>query len=293
MSQVVLTDVVLRDGLQDEPVYVDVPARAEIARSLLDAGLRRLEVASFVNPKRVPQMAGAEELLAALPRLDGVVYSGLSLNPRGAERAVASGIDELNLVVSASDGHSRANAGRSTDAALAEIGEFCRAHPDVAVTGAVSTAFSSPFEPDGTVPAARIIAIATRLAGLGVTRIGLADTVGTGAPQHIEDVMRTLLGELSGVEFSLHLHDAHGRALDTVDRAVELGIVHFDGALGGYGGCPFAPGAHGNLATEALVDHLHRRGVTTGVDAAALSRAADLLRRALSTATPIEQPGER
>ncbi|GAA0529147.1 (R)-citramalyl-CoA lyase [Saccharopolyspora subtropica] len=277
---VTITEVVLRDGLQDEPVVVAVADRVAIAEALVAAGLREIEAGSFVNPRRVPQMAGAEELFRQLPNPRTVRYSALALNARGVEHAVAAGVKQVNLVTSASQGHSRANAGRGVEEALRDLEPVVAAHPSVTFTAGISTAFVCPF--DGEIAPEALLAVARRFAELGITRIGLADTLGTAEPEQVVRSLGVVRHELPDVDFSLHLHNAHGRALDTVDAAVELGVTRFDSAAGGYGGCPFAPGAHGNIATEELVAHLHARGVPTGVDEDALADAVTTVRVALA-----------
>ncbi|MEO3885454.1 hydroxymethylglutaryl-CoA lyase [Nonomuraea sp. B5E05] len=284
-ADVTVNDVVLRDGLQDEPVVVSVPDRVAIAAALAAAGVRAIEAASFVNPARVPQMAGAEELFAALPRDGAVRYSALALNARGVTRAVAAGADEIVLVVSAGQGHSLANAGRGVEDVLAGFRDVVAGHPQATFTGGISTAFTCPF--DGEIAPPRLIAVARGLAGMGVARIVLADTLGTTEPERIARTLAVIRPALPDVEFGLHLHDARGQALDTVDAALELGVTRFDAAAGGYGGCPFAPGAHGNLATERLVAHLHSRGVRTGVGEGALADAVALVRECLARGTPL------
>ena len=282
---ITITDVVLRDGLQDEPVVVAVRDRLAIAEALAAAGIRRIEAVSFVNPRRVPQMAGAEELVADLPHRETVTYSALALNARGVRRAVEAGVEEIALVASASQGHSRANAGRDTAEALAELAEVVAAHPEVRFTGGVSTAFVCPF--DGAIAPDALLEVVRRFADMGVDSIGLADTLGTAAPEQVVRSLAFVRDALPGTEFSLHLHNAHGQALSTVDAAIGLGVTRFDAAAGGYGGCPFAPGAHGNIATEELVAHLHSRGIPTGVEENALADAVALVREVVSRATPL------
>jgi len=284
-AHVLVTDVVLRDGLQDEPVVVPVADRITIAEALVAAGVRAMEAASFVNPARVPQMVGAEELLAALPASDRVTYSVLALNARGVTRAVAAGATEVNLVTSASQSHSRANAGRSVDDALADLAGVVAAHSDVKFVGGISTAFVCPF--DGVIDPGHLADVAMRFAAIGVSRIGLADTVGTATTPQVVTALTAVRDALPTMELSLHLHNAHGQALRSIDAALDLGINRFDAAAGGYGGCPFAPGAHGNVATEALVAHLHHRGVDTGINETALAEAVALIKTMLAGATPV------
>lgn len=287
--EVLLTDVVLRDGLQDEPVLVPVRDRIAVAGALTAAGLRSMEIASVVNPARVPQMAGAEEMIAGLPPGGPVRHRVLALNARGVDRAIAAGARDITVVASAGRGHSRANAGRDTGEALAGIAEaVARAtadHPDVVFTGGVSTAFVCPF--DGEVSPGQLEYVVGEFVAMGVTEVGLADTLGTAAPGHVMRSLDAVRAAFPDTGFGLHLHNAHGQALHTVDAALDAGVTRFDSAAGGYGGCPFAPGAHGNLATEELVAHLHARGVRTGIDESALAEAIALVRACLARAEPV------
>ncbi len=283
---ITINDVLLRDGLQDEPVFVELADRIRIAEALLGSGLRHLEVASFVNPVRVPQMAGAEELVVALPDHPGARYSAIALNARGADRAIAAGVRDIVLVVSASTGHSKANAGRDTEAALAEMAAVGARFTDVRFAAAVSTAFVCPF--DGEIPADRLVRVASAFDAIGLTHLTLADTLGIAEPDHVTRSLVAVREALPDTELALHLHDAHGRALATVDAALDLGVTRFDSATGGYGGCPFAPGAHGNLATETLVAHLENRGVATGINLDRVHRAAELIRNILAAAAPLQ-----
>lgn len=279
-----LTDVVLRDGLQDEDVIVSTQDKRMIADALVDAGVRELEVASFVSAKRVPQMADAEALLATLPYHPDVRICAIALNPRGAQRAVGTPVDELRLVVSAGAGHSRANAGRDTEQALDEFDAVIPQLSGVTVTAAVSTAFNCPY--DGPVSPHRLLSVVQRFHDAGVRQISLADTLGTAATEQVLRSLDTVRNALPDLQLGLHLHDGHGQALATVDAALRVGVRQFDSALGGLGGCPFAPGAHGNLATEALVAHLHRRDVPTGITETALTDAHHQLREALQRGQP-------
>lgn len=277
--EVHITDVVLRDGLQDEDAIVSTEDKVAIARALRDAGLADFEVASFVNPARVPQMADAAEVVAGTAQL-GVRRLALALNGKGVHRAAASGVEVVEVVTSASTGHSRANAGRDVHQAIDELAAAVAEHPDTSFVAGVSTAFVCPF--DGPVPAEQLIGVVERVARIGVERVGLADTLGVADPDQVATSVAAVQDALPSVELGLHLHNAKGQALETVDAALELGIRHFDSAVGGYGGCPFAPGAHGNLATEALVNHLHARGAKTGIDPHALAGVAELVRQSLA-----------
>lgn len=283
--QIEITEVVLRDGLQDEPVVVSTGDKVQIAEAVMAAGVRSLEVASFVNPKKLPQMADAESFLAALPRPAGVTYSVLSLNPRGVDRAALTAPDIINVVASASNAHSEANAGRTTQQALDGIRESVAAHPGLNIIGSVSTAFTCPFE--GLISAQRVVDIVGSLHGIGLRQVGLADTLGNADPEHVARTVMAVQRAFPDMELALHLHDGLHQALQTVNLALELGITRFDSALGGYGGCPYAPGAHGNIATEELVSHLHDRGHTTGIDLDALASARAVLEASLRRAVPV------
>jgi hydroxymethylglutaryl-CoA lyase len=282
-----LTDVVLRDGLQDEDVIVSTQDKRRIADALVAAGVRELEVASFVSAKKVPQMADAEALLATLPHLRDVRICAIALNPRGAQRAVGTRVDELRLVVSAGAGHSRANAGRDTEQALDEFAAVIPQLSGVTVTAAVSTAFNCPY--DGPVSPHRLLSVVHRFHDAGVRQISLADTLGTATTEQVLRSLDTVRNALPDLQLGLHLHDGHGQALATVDAALRVGVRQFDSALGGLGGCPFAPGAHGNLATEALVAHLHRADIPTGITEAALTEAHHQLRDALQRGQPVSR----
>lgn len=269
-QQILVTDVFLRDGLQDEPALVSVEDRLKIAYQLADAGIQRMEVASFVNPKRVPQMAGAEEIVARLtqdPNFEPTITS-LVLNSKGVERAIEAGDHQVQLVLSASEEHSKTNAGQTVDEALDGLVVSAQKYPEVEFFAGISTAFRCPFE--GYIPADRLVRIVGRLLTAGVTTIGLADTLGTTEPDYVVGSLDTVMSAFPEATYSLHLHNAHGRALESVDLAIERGVTMFDAALGGYGGCPFAPGAAGNLSTLQLVSHLHQRGFNTGIDEAKL-----------------------
>ncbi|GAA4395989.1 hydroxymethylglutaryl-CoA lyase [Tsukamurella soli] len=286
MNPIIITDVVLRDGLQDEQVIVPTTRKVTIARALVDAGVTQIEAGSFVSPSRVPQMADAEDLFGALPRVSRVEYSGLALNSRGVERAVRCDVDVIEVAVSASSAHSAANAGKSTEEALSDISQTVARYPDQRFIAAVSTAFVCPFA--GVITATEVLQLCEKLHSAGFDHIALADTLGTAPTAHVLDTVELVQRELPDVVLGLHLHNAGGQAFDTVlSAATELGIVHFDAALGGYGGCPFAPGAHGNIATEDLVDRLHRHGMDTGIDPDRLATAVVELRSALADAPPL------
>lgn len=274
-----VTDVFLRDGLQDEEVVVPTSGKLAVAHALDRAGLTRLEVASFVNPKKVPQMADAAEVLAGLPTKQDMTYTSLTLNGRGVDRAVQAGATDIQVVTSASQAHSTANAGQSIEAALANLGKHLAAYPEVHFFAGISTAFKCPFE--GEIDPAHLLRVVQAFKSMGITDIGLADTLGTSSPELVMSAVNYVRDAEPDLMYSLHLHNAADQALETVSAAVDAGITRFDSALGGYGGCPFAPGAHGNIATEELVRHLHLSGHETGIDEGLLSDAVQLARSVL------------
>lgn len=282
-----VTDVFLRDGLQDQPVLVSVNERLHIAYQLQKAGVQRMEVASFVNPNRVPQMSGADEIVEHLLSDAGFAptITSLVLNARGVDRAIAAGNHPVQLVLSASEAHSKANAGQTVDEALNSLLPTIVANPETKFFAGISTAFLCPFE--GKIPAERLVRIVETLTQAGVTTIGLADTIGTTEPSALLSSLDVVMEEFPEIQYSLHLHNAHGRALDTVDLAIGRGVTMFDAALGGYGGCPFAPGAAGNLSTSELVAHLHRSGFETGIDELLLETVTRAAVVAVDSSVPV------
>ena len=283
--RVEITDVFLRDGLQDEAVVVATGHKLQVAEAIVDAGIRRLEVASFVNPARVPQMGDAAEVFAGLDRRAGVGYTALALNGRGITRAVEAGVREVSVVTSASQAHSSTNAGVGIEAALASLAADVARYPHTRFVAGVSTAFTCPFE--GEISPERLLGVVRAFKSMGITDIGLADTLGSTEPQRLMDRMKYVQDHEPELVYSLHLHNAHGRALETVGLAVDAGINRFDAALGGYGGCPFAPGAAGNLSTGELVGYLHSRGHDTGIDESALAEATALAGSVVASALPL------
>ncbi|MGQ3385167.1 hydroxymethylglutaryl-CoA lyase [Glutamicibacter sp. TV12E] len=283
--QIQITDVFLRDGLQDEPVIIDTERKLEIAAALGAAGVCRMEVASFVNPVRVPQMADATDILQRLPQVAGLRYTSLALNGKGISRAAAAGATEVQVVASASQAHSAANAGASIDEALESLAIDIARHPQLNFSAGISTAFTCPFE--GEIDPARVLKIVSAFKDMGIKDIGLADTLGTTAPQRAMDTMKYIQDAQPDLTYYLHLHNAHGRALETVALAIDSGITRFDAALGGFGGCPFAPGAAGNLSTLELVQFIHAHGHETRIDEGRLKAATDLARFAVGSGRPV------
>lgn len=278
-ASVTVTEVVLRDGLQDEPVTVATAGKLRLLAGLLEAGVRSVELGAFVRADRVPQMADTDQLAAISRAPAGVTFSALVLNRAGAERAIAAGVPEVRLVVSASEGHSRANAGRSTCEALAALERaaavLAAAPRPPVVTAGIATAFCCPY--DGRTPPERLASIAARLAAAGIRHISLADTLGAATPVQVHAGITAVRQAVPDCRVGLHLHDTLGMALACAWEALGLGVDWFDASLGGIGGCPFAPGAAGNVATEDLLGLLHGAGVTTGVDTGRLLDLIPLL----------------
>ena len=263
-----------RDGLQNEKTLVATVDKLELVRRSLDAGARRVEVTSFVNPKRVPQMADAEEVCAGLPRVDGVSYIGLVLNARGAERAIATGrLHELGAVCVASDRFAIANQGQtsaeSLDAARAIVAMAQAAGLKGQVT--IAASFGCPFE--GEVDEDRVVAMATALAEAGPAEVALADTIGVADPAHVARLVRRVAEAIAPLPVRVHFHNTRGTGLANVWAAIGAGASVIDAALGGLGGCPFAPGAAGNVASEDVVYMLERAGIRTGMDLAKMVEA--------------------
>lgn len=274
--RVEITDVFLRDGLQDEAVIVSTAHKLEIAEALVAAGIKRIEAASFVNPRRVPQMADAAEVIASLPAVDGVSYTSLALNGKGIERAADSGATDIQVVASASQTHSNANAGQTIEDALAGIADTVARFPQIRFFAGISTAFTCPFE--GSIDAGHLLRVVRAFKSMGINDIGLADTLGTTSTKQLLASLDHVRNAEPDLTYYLHLHNAQGQALATIAAAVTTGVVRFDAALGGFGGCPFAPGAHGNIATEELVKYLHGIGHETGINEERLAEAVTLAR---------------
>lgn len=265
-AEVSIYEVSPRDGLQNEAVTVPTTRKARLIESLVSAGLRRIEATSFVSPRWVPQLADADEVIGLLPRGPAVTFSALCPNVRGLERALASGIQEIAVFISASETHNRKNVNKSVAETLAIFREIVPAavRAGLAVRGYVSTLWGCPYE--GEVPVESGLAIARDLVALGCYQVSLGDTIGVGNPRQTERIVRAFLAEFPAQALALHMHDTRGTALANIVVGLELGVTTFDASVGGLGGCPYAPGAAGNVATEDLVYMLEGMGVRTGVD---------------------------
>jgi isopropylmalate/homocitrate/citramalate synthase len=265
---ITVCDVGPRDGLQNEDRLLEPPVRAELCDRLAAAGLKRMEAASFVNPKLVPQMAGAEEVMAALHRKPGIVYAGLVLNEKGYERASAAGVDEVHYAFSATDEFGRRNQNATTEQGLhTALALVARARADrMPITVTISVAFGSPFE--GPVPAKRVIDLVERLMAAPPDEVCLADTIGVGVPPQVKELVNG--ARRLGATVGAHFHNTRNTGYANAVAALDAGVVSLDASVGGAGGCPFAPKATGNIATEDLVYLLRGLGVDTGIDLEAL-----------------------
>lgn len=268
-----------RDGLQNEKREIPVAEKVALVDRLSEAGFRRIECASFVSPKWVPQMAGSGEVLAAIKRVDGVRYAALTPNMRGYEDAVAAKAGEIAVFASASEGFSQKNINASIEEAFerfAPILEQAR-HVDMPVRGYVSCVVECPY--DGAVAPSKVAEVADRLFSMGCYEVSLGDTIGAGTPDTIARMLLAVrdvvpVGRLAG-----HYHDTNGRAMDNIDASLSMGVRVFDAAVGGLGGCPYAPGAAGNVATEKVNAHLMALGYDTGLDQAVIEEAAEMAQR--------------
>lgn len=273
-SRVTVVEVGPRDGLQNEQAVVPTEAKAGFIGKLADAGLRAIEAGAFVSPVWVPQMADTADVLSRLPRWSDVRLSALVPNQQGLERALASGMREVAVFAAASESFSRKNINKSVDASLTSYAELCAGAIErgVRVRGYVSTAFGCPYE--GAVPEDRVLEVCERLLDMGVFEVAVSDTIGVAHPGQVHHLLDRLLARLPRAKLALHFHDTRGTALANVLAALEHGVTTFDASAGGLGGCPYAPGATGNLATEDLLYLLDGLRIETGVSLAAVVEAS-------------------
>ncbi len=266
-----IVEVAPRDGLQNESTLLPTASKVELVRRSVAAGLRRVEAVSFVRPDAVPQMADAEAVMSALPRSAGVSYSGLVLNGRGLDRALAAGVDEVNLVVLCTETFSQRNQGMSVAESVRVLSEVCRGAKDAGLrtTFTLSAAFGCPFE--GEVASATVLGLLEQVLAAQPDEIDLADTIGVGVPAQVRSLVEGARRVAPHVTLRAHFHNTRNTGLANALAAVEAGVHVLDASTGGIGGCPFAPAATGNIATEDLLYLLHRSGYATGVDPAAVA----------------------
>ena len=277
MTNVQIVEVGPRDGLQNESVLLSTSQKLDFIGRVVDAGARRVEAASFVNPKMVPQMADAEAVAAGLPRRAGVRFIGLVLNKRGALRALEAGMDELGAVCAASDGFALRNQGMTSDASLAMCCEVVRLAREQARPAqiTISTAFGCPF--DGEVDASRVVEMARLAAASGPVEIAIADTIGVASPGEVAALVERVAAAIRPLPVRVHFHNTRNTGLANVWAALQAGAQIVDASLGGIGGCPFAPRATGNVPTEDVAYMLERSGYRTGLDLESLIAAAKWL----------------
>lgn len=265
-----------RDGLQNESRFIPVDEKIALVDCLSRAGFNRIEVASFVSPKWVPQMAGSAEVLAGITRKEGVRYAALTPNMRGYEDALAAGANEISVFASASEGFSKANINATIAESLQRFEPILKAarHIDMPVRGYISCVTDCPY--DGPTDPGAVAQVADRLFSMGCYEISLGDTIGQATPDSIARMLLAVRDVVPVTRLAGHYHDTNGRALDNIDASLALGVRVFDAAVGGLGGCPYAPGASGNVATESVAAHFQRLGYETGLDAEIIAQAANL-----------------
>jgi isopropylmalate/homocitrate/citramalate synthase len=286
MSFVTVYEVAPRDGLQNEAALVPAADKIAFIDRLSRAGLPAIEVSAFVSPKWVPQVADATEVFGGITRRPGTRYVALVPNLKGLDRAIAAGVTDVAVFAAASETFSRRNINQSVDESFANYKEVTAAAlgAGLRVRGYLSTAFGCPFE--GAVPVDRVVTLATRLLEIGVFEVAVSDTIGVAHPGQVRQVLKALTGVIPAAQIALHFHDTRGTALANVLAALDFGIATFDASAGGLGGCPYAPGASGNLATEDLLYLLHGLGLATGVDLDAVFDASCAIAPALNHPLP-------
>lgn len=285
-GSVTVYEVSPRDGLQNEPNVLPIEAKRQLIQALVSSGLQHIEVTSFVSPRWVPQLADAVELVQSLPPAPGVSFSALCPNATGLERAKLAGLKEVAIFLSASESHNQRNTNKSIQRSLEVFEELIPAARDLGmrVRAYISTVWGCPYE--GEVDPRRALEIARELVRWGVYQVSLGDTIGVGNPLQTQRICELFLAEFAQEQLALHFHDTRGTALSNVLVGLEMGIRTFDAAVAGLGGCPYAPGASGNLATEDLVYLLHGMGLETGVDLPALIAAGQLAEQVVGRKLP-------
>ncbi len=272
--RVTVKEVGPRDGLQNEPVFIATEDKIAWINQLSKSGLSYIEVTSFVHPKWIPQLADAYEVASRIERVEGVTYAALVPNKKGLEGALAANMDEVAVFMSASETHNRKNINKSIDETFPILKEVIdeAKRANKTVRGYVSTVFGCPYE--GTVSIERVISVSERLFELGIDELSLGDTIGVANPVQVQRTLEQLLKRFSAEKMALHFHNTYGMALANVFASLQMGMTTFDSSLGGLGGCPYAPGASGNLATDDLVYMLAQMGIDCGVQLEPLTEAA-------------------
>jgi hydroxymethylglutaryl-CoA lyase len=265
-TRINICEVGTRDGFQIEPTFIPTELKIEVVNRLSDTGVPKIEVTSFVHPKAIPQLRDAEEVMRHITRRPGTVYAALVPNDKGAKRAVDAGVDRIHTVLSASESHNLANVNMTVAESLEKLQAVARVAQEAQIPlhGGISTTFGCPFE--GEVPLSRVESIVARLVDMGFAAIGLADTTGMANPAQVQRTFTYLMPTFPGVHWSLHTHNTRAMAIPNILAAMQCGVRDFDASVGGLGGCPYAPGATGNVCSEDLVHCLHEMGCETGID---------------------------
>jgi hydroxymethylglutaryl-CoA lyase len=285
-DSVIIVEVGPRDGLQNESGFVPTDQKIELIERLCSTGLRRIEITSFVHPKAVPQLHDSEEVVGRIGKRPGICLSALTPNEKGLERALAARVEEITLFVSASEAHNQRNVRMSVAQSLAgfrTMAERALAH-GMRIRGYVVTAFGCPYE--GRISPEKVEFILDQYRALGVREVSLGDTTGMANPVMVGELIRRIRPRLGGMDLALHFHDTRGAALANVLAGLQEGVRIFDGSVGGLGGCPYAKGASGNVATEDLVNMLEEMGIRTGVDLARLIDCARYAREIVGRDLP-------
>jgi len=276
-KKIILTEVGLRDGLQSVSDFVSTNQKLNMIQGLVNAGLKQIQVASFVHPKWVPQMADAEEICANLPKVDDVIFSGLALNNRGVERAIKANLQRVEVSISTSETHSKKNANMTLEEAMENLKSMIQLAKKngLAIRAGLQAVWGCVY--DGIPPIDRIIQMSKTILDLGVNTLSLSDSTGMGNPHSIKETLEHILPHSGDTPIVLHLHDTRGLGLANVVAALEMGVNQFDSSLGGIGGCPFIKGATGNIATEDTVNLFHELGIETGIDVNKVSAVSQSL----------------
>ncbi len=285
-ARVSIREVGPRDGLQNEDLILGTEQKSALINGLADSGIRYIEAGSFVNPRVVPQMADTAEVFARIERDPEIVYSAIAPNVKGAQRALDAGADAVQVFLSCSESHNRSNVNMSIAESLAqaaEIGHLVRGEGKI-FDAVLSVVFGCPFE--GDVPAERVLEIAGKLVDMGAQQITLGDTTGMAHPRLVQEICLAFAEHLPQVPIRFHPHSARGAGLANVLAAMQVGVTRFDASIGGIGGCPFAPGAPGNICTEDFVHMLHEMGVDTGIDLLQLVDCARMVETMLGHQVP-------
>lgn len=286
MKRIIVQEVVTRDGLQNEDQFVPTEKKIQLINKLTNAGLDKIEVTSFVSPKAVPNMRDAEDVMNGIDRKSGVTYSALVPNLKGAQRAVACGVEEINLVVSVSDTHNQKNVRRTTEQSFENFRDMISflSNTGISINGTLGTSFGCPYE--GRISEDNVLRFVDQYLELGVSGITLADTTGMATPIQVFQLSEKVLKHWPRLPLTLHFHNTRGMGLANVIEGIRAGVTRYDASLGGLGGCPFAPGATGNICTEDLVHMLTFMGYQVGADLDRLINSVKYLQSVLSREVP-------